>query len=84
MIRPLCIEFAGALYHFTSRGDGRELIFLDDADQQMRVDVLIGVVQSFNWALHAYCLMDKCNHLLIEIPEANMPKGMRQLNGVYA
>jgi hypothetical protein len=28
MSRPLRLEFAGALYHVTSRGDGREAIFL--------------------------------------------------------
>ena len=28
MARPLRIEFAGALYHLTARGDGREDIYL--------------------------------------------------------
>ena len=32
MARPLRLEFAGALYHVTSRGDGREAIFLADGD----------------------------------------------------
>ena len=30
MSRPLRIEFSGALYHITSRGDGREDIYLGD------------------------------------------------------
>ena len=30
MSRPLRIEFAGALYHVTSRGDRRDDIYLDD------------------------------------------------------
>jgi hypothetical protein len=30
MARPLPLEFAGALYHLTSRGDRQESIFLDD------------------------------------------------------
>lgn len=33
MARPLRIEFPGALYHVTSRGDRREDIFVDDADR---------------------------------------------------
>ncbi len=83
MSRPLRIEFAGALYHVTSRGDGREVIFLGDEDRHGFLDVLSEIVRDFNWAVHAYCLMDNHYHLLIETPESNLSKGMRQLNGVY-
>jgi putative transposase len=83
MSRPLRIEFAGALYHVTSRGDGREVIFLDDEDRHQFLHVLSELVNDFNWAVHAYCLMDNHYHLLIETLEGNLSKGMRQLNGVY-
>jgi len=33
MARPLRIEFAGAIYHITSRGDRREDIFYSDTDR---------------------------------------------------
>lgn len=33
MPRPLRIEYAGAHYHVTSRGDRREAIFLDNEDR---------------------------------------------------
>jgi hypothetical protein len=33
MARPLRIEYPDALYHLTSRGDGREDIFSADADR---------------------------------------------------
>ena len=46
MSRPLRIEFAGALYHVTSRGDGKEDIFLDDNDREMFLDVLAEVVEN--------------------------------------
>ena len=83
MARPLRIEFAGALYHVTSRGDGQEAIFLDDDDRYLFLDGLAEVVRGCNWAVHAYCLMDNHYHLLVETPEGNLSKGMRQLNGVY-
>lgn len=83
MSRPLRIEFAGGLYHVTSRGDGREAIFLGEEDRRLFLGVLSEVIQDFNWAMHAYCLMDNHYHLLIETPEGNLSKGMRQLNGVY-
>lgn len=83
MARPLRIEFAGALYHLTSRGDGREAIFLDDDDRKLFLEGLAEVVRDCNWAIHAYCLMDNHYHLLVETPEGNLARGMRQLNGVY-
>jgi putative transposase len=33
MSRPLRLELAGGLYHVTSRGDGREDIYLSDTDR---------------------------------------------------
>lgn len=83
MARPLRIEFPGALYHVTSRGDGREDIYLDNSDRNNFLAVLAQVYERFNWECHAYCLMDNHYHLLIETPEGNLSQGMRQLNGVY-
>ncbi|MCI0507543.1 MAG: transposase [Gammaproteobacteria bacterium] len=83
MARPLRLEFHGALYHVTSRGDGREAIYLDDEDRKMHLAVLADVVKRFNWAIHAWCQMGNHYHLLIETPEANLARGMRQFNGVY-
>ena len=41
------------------------------------------VLNRFNWLRHAWCLMDNHHHLLIQPPDGNLSKGMRQLNGVY-
>ena len=83
MSRPLRIEFSGALYHVTARGDRREDIFEDDQDRHMFLSTLEGVVRQFNWVCHAWCLMDNHYQLLIQTPDGNLSKGMRQLNGVY-
>jgi len=83
MSRPLRIEFAGALYHVTSRGDGQEDIYLDDSDRELFLEVLGEVSERFNWTPHAYCLMGNHYHLLLETPDGNLAKGMRHLNGVY-
>jgi REP element-mobilizing transposase RayT len=83
MSRPLRIELAGGLYHVTSRGDGREDIYLSDADRLAWLDVFGQVCKRFNWVCHAWCQMTNHYHILIETPEANLAQGMRQLNGVY-
>jgi REP element-mobilizing transposase RayT len=83
MARPLRLEFASALYHVTARGDGREDIYRADGDRRLFLDVLGGVYRRCNWTVHAYCLMTNHYHLLVETPDANLSKGMRELNGVY-
>lgn len=83
MSRPLRIQFPGALYHITSRGDGREIIYLDDRDRTVFLGVLKHVCARFNWVCHGYCLMPNHYHLLVETPDANLALGMRQLNGMY-
>ena len=83
MARPLRIEYPGALYHVTSRGNARAPIYKADADRETFLDVLERVTERFNWLCHAYCLMDNHYHLMIETPDGNLASGMRQLSGVY-
>lgn len=83
MARPLRIEYPGALYHVTSRGDRQEAIFDDDQDRTAFLNVLGEVISRFRWRCHAYCLMGNHYHLMMETPEGNLTKGMRQLNGVF-
>ncbi|MEJ6122035.1 transposase [Vibrio sp. 2-Bac 85] len=83
MSRPLRLEFAGALYHVTSRGNGRNIIYLQDDDFELFLAILADVCDRYNWVVHAYCLMSNHYHLLVETPDANLSKGMRHLNGVF-
>ncbi len=85
MARPLRLEFAGAVYHVTARGNERRSIFLGDGDEDRVafLDILGRTCERFNWICHAFCLMTNHYHLLVETPDANLSKGMRQLNGVY-
>ena len=83
MSRPLRLEFAGALYHVTSRGDRREDIYRTDEDRQQWLEILSQVCERFNWMIHGYCQMTNHYHILIETVNGNLSRGMRQLNGVY-
>ena len=83
MARPLRLEFAGALYHITSRGNERKAIYIEDSDFELFLSLLDSVCAPYNWVVHAYCLMTNHYHLLLETPDANLSKGMRQLNGTY-
>jgi putative transposase len=83
MARPLRLEFVDAIYHLTSRGNARQKVFFTDADRELFLSTLAGVVSRYGWICHAYCLMANHYHLLIETPKANLSLGMRQLNGIY-
>ena len=84
MARALRIEFAGALYHVTSRGNRQEDIYESDQDREAFLKVLADSCAQFNWVCHAYCLMTNHYHLMIETPDGNLSNGMRQLNGIYS
>ena len=83
MARPLRLELAGSIYHITSRGDRREAIYDNDEDRETWLEIFGNACKRFNWRCHSYCLMDNHYHIVIETAEANLSKGMRQLNGVY-
>jgi len=83
MARPLRIEYPGAFYHVTSRGNARQRIFKDDQDRLLFLDILKQVVDRYQWQCHAYCLMGNHYHLVVETVRGNLAIGMRHLNGVY-
>ena len=83
MARPLRIEYPGAVYHITNRGNDKKDIFKDDQDRETFLKILALVNKRYHWICHAYCLMTNHYHLLIETPDSNLSLGMRQLNGVY-
>ncbi len=83
MARPLRIEFPGAIYHVTSRGDRREAIFEDDADRETLLKVLGRTLERFDGRVLAYCLMDNHYHLVLHTRRANLSCIMRDVNGIY-
>ena len=83
MARPLRIEYEGAVYHVTSRGNAGAEIYPADSDRHRFLETLTEVVSRLGWICHAYCLMSNHYHLLIETPDPNLSQGMKLLNGIY-
>ncbi|MFH1404880.1 MAG: transposase [Patescibacteria group bacterium] len=83
MARPIRIEYPGALYHVVSRGNAYKNIYKDDKDRQKFLNWIEDAVEMHNLICHAYCLMGNHYHLLIETPDANLSKAMRDINGNY-
>ncbi len=82
MGRPLRIEYPGALYHITSRGNERKDIFIDDKDRIRFLEMLSDYHDRYGIILHSCVLMNN-HHLLLETPMGNLSQIMRHINGAY-
>lgn len=83
MARPLRIEYDGAFYHVTARGNERKRIFFSQADYKKFKDYLSEAQNQYGYLLHCYMLMTNHYHLIIETPEGNLSKVMHYINGSY-
>jgi REP element-mobilizing transposase RayT len=83
MARSIRIQYEGAYYHVTARGNHREAIFLDDEDRKYFLETLGDVCEMTGWRVHAWVLMGNHYHLFIETPEANLVEGMKWFQNTY-
>ncbi|HDO21625.1 MAG TPA: transposase, partial [Nitrospirae bacterium] len=83
MARPLRIEYPGAFYHITSRGNERKDIFKSARDREKFLSYLESSTQRYGAVIHVYCLMTNHYHLLLETPLGNLSQIMRHINGAY-
>lgn len=83
MARPIRIEFEGAVYHVTSRGNERRKIFFSRKDYEKFKEYVGEAKEKYRFILHGYVLMTNHYHLLIETPEKNLSKIMHHINSSY-
>ena len=84
MTRPLRLEFDGALYHVTARGNRRGAIYRTDSDRMVWLSLLGETCERFNFRVHAYCQMTNHYHMVVETVDGRLARGMRYLNGNYS
>ncbi len=83
MARPLRIQYSGAFYHVTSRGNERKDIFRSERDREKFLSYLRSAHERYGAMFHVYCLMDNHYHLLLETPRGNLSQIIQHLNGAY-
>jgi len=83
MARPLRIEYPGAWYHVTCRGNQRIKIFEDDQDRKRFLKALGESVEAFNVEVHCYGMFDNHFHLLLKTKEGNLGRFMQRFNTAY-
>ena len=83
MGRPLRIEFPGAFYHVTSRGNERKAVFKSVRDREKFLSYLESATERYGAVVHVYCLMGNHYHLVLETPLGNLSRIMQHINGAY-
>ena len=83
MARPLRVEYEGAVYHVTARGNEKKKIFFTPADYKKFRDYLEVAKQKHGIMIHSYVLMSNHYHLIVETPGGNLSKVMHYINSSY-
>ena len=80
MARALRIQYPGAFYHVTCRGNERKDIFVDQEDRTVFLEKLAVSSDTYHVPILAYVLMSNHFHLLLTTPEGNLSEFMRHFN----
>ena len=83
MARPMRLEYAGAIWFVTSSAVPRKEVFRDDDDRSEFLSILGRSAAMLRWNVIAYSLLRNRFLLVVETPEPNLSRGMRQINGVF-
>ena len=83
MARPLRVQYPGAFYHVTSRGNERKAIFKSKGDRERFLSYLESANERYDAIIHTYCLMGNHYHILLETPRSNLSQILHHINGAY-
>ncbi|MBT4821690.1 MAG: hypothetical protein HON70_38640, partial [Lentisphaerae bacterium] len=83
MARPLRIEYPGAIYHVTARGNERRAIFRSATDRGRFLEKLRDLCEVHRIEVHAYALMTNHYHLVLCTPRGNLVPFMQQFQTSY-
>ncbi len=72
------------VYHITSRGSGKRILFEDDDDRSYYLTKLSDLSKRCDVDVYAWCLMDNHVHMVVECRKDRMSSMMRRLNTSYA
>jgi len=77
------VEYPGAIYHVTIRGNNRRVLFLDDEDRGRFLERLGEYREEYAVRVYAFCLMTNHVHLVVETPNANLGRFLHRLQTAY-
>jgi putative transposase len=84
MPRRRRIEIPDAYYHVVTRGNDRQPIYFGNWSGRLFVRELERASLRNGWRVLAYCLMTNHYHLVLQIGDGGLSRGMCELNGRFA
>jgi len=84
MARSLRLQFQGAIYHLTVRGNNHQRLFRDNHDRRYYLELLGRYKGRFGCPIYGYILLSNHLHLLLATPRASVGKFMQGLGTSYA
>lgn len=72
------------IYHVMSRGNFRQPIHLDEAHYSKKLRLLTRIAKAKRWIVLDWCLVANHHHFVIQLTEAGLSEGMRELNGCFS
>ena len=83
MARPVRVQYEGAVYRVTSRGNERKAIFKGEPDRKLFLKTLREAAGQYGLVVRCYCLMPNHYHLVVETPRANLSSAMAWFQSTY-
>jgi len=83
-VKRVRIEYDGAYYHVSQRGNNHESIFLGDEEKNYYLKLLMKYKKQYSFKLLGYVLMDNHYHLLIQTGVEPLNKIMHRINSLYS
>lgn len=83
MSRPLRIQYEGALYHVSARGNERRRIFWEKVDYDSLLKLIEEACGRFSLAVSSFALMTNHFHLMVRTPLANLSQAMHWIKTGY-
>jgi len=80
---PLRDESPG-YHHVVTRGNNKRDIYLSDHDRAFFCVTVDRIARKNGWTVVAYCLMRNHYHLVLNVGERGLARGMCELNTAYA
>ena len=83
MARKPRLHLPGGVYHVMLRGNGGREIFFSEGDRSVFFLLLQEGVERFGYRVHGFCLMPNHVHLLVQVGDVPLSKGMQNLSFRY-
>ncbi|WP_032122640.1 transposase [Clostridium amazonitimonense] len=78
--------YPGVIYHITSRGNRKEIIYKDIRDRYVFLNIIENSLEYYKgeFSIICYCIMSNHFHLMIETKDTHIKHFMSRINSQYA